>query len=217
MREILPGVFHWTGEHPRIHVQVSSYWVADGGVLIDPLAPPDAGLDWFEAGAAGGGPPQAIVLSNRHHYRQSDRFVKRYGCPVHVPRSGLHEFGPDRQPVEPYDSGDTLPGGLVVHEIGSLCPDDMALHLASAEAVFFADGVVLGGPHGSENSLGFVPDSLMDDPPGTKRGLLASLQRLLDEVSFRHVLCAHGGPVLEDGRQELEDLVRAGGRSAFEL
>ena len=210
MREILPGVHHWTAEHPQIHVQVSSYWLAAPGVLVDPLVPPQEGIEWFDA-------VSAIILSNRHHFRDSARFRERYGCSVHVPRSGLYEFGPDRQPVLAYDPGDTLPGGLVVHEIGALCPDDMALHLPAAEAVLFADGIVLGGPHGAEDLLGFVPDSLMDDPPGTKRGLLASLRRLLDEVPFRHVLCAHGGPLLDTGREQIEELVRVGGRTAFEF
>jgi glyoxylase-like metal-dependent hydrolase (beta-lactamase superfamily II) len=212
--EILPGVFHWRAHHPKIRVLVDSWWLAEGGVLVDPLIPPEEGLDWFES--APGGPPEAIVLSNRHHFRQSDHFQRRFGCAVMVPRSGVHEFS-GKQWVETYDPGDELPGDMVVHEIGSLCPDDMALHLPSAEAVFFADGVVLGGPHGQPGKLGFVPDSLMDDPPKTKDGLLESLRELLDEVEFRHVLLAHGGPVLGDGREQLEELVAIGGRTAFEM
>ncbi|MGH2914965.1 MAG: hypothetical protein ACRDMX_08250 [Solirubrobacteraceae bacterium] len=212
MHEILPGVHHWTAEHPRSRVHGSSYWLPDGGVLIDPLVPVPEGLDWFETPV-----PRAVVLSNRHHFRDSDRFVERFGCEVHVPRAGLQEFGPGRRPVTPYDVGDELPGGLVVHEIGALCPDDMALYLQRSAAVLFADWVVLGGERGTANLPGFVPDSLMDDPPRTKRGLLASLRRLLDETEFRHILCAHGGPLLDEGRAQLEGLVRVGGRTAFEL
>lgn len=214
MEEILPGVVHWTATHPNIRSKVDSWWLPDGGVLIDPLVPPDVGLDWFAEQTV---PPAAIVLSNRHHYRESGRFRERFGCGVHVPRAGLHEFGADRQPVEPYDPGDELPGGLVVYEIGALCPDDMALYLPSAEAVFFADGVV--GVRGERpGRIGFVPPSLMDDPEATTRGLVAALRRLLDRVpDLRHVLMAHGGAVLNEGRSELEKLVAAGGRTAFEF
>lgn len=214
MEEILPGVLHSRTRHPNIHVEVDSWWLPDQGVLIDPLIPPDVGLEWFAEQAT---PPRAVVLSNRHHYRHSGEFRERYGCAVHVPRSGLHDFARDRQPVEPYDPGDELPGGLIVHEIGALCPDDMALHLPAAEAVFFADGVVLGGPHGQQGEVGFVPDSLMDEPEQTKQELLASLQRLLHQIDFRHVLMAHGGPLLDDGRAQLEELVAVGGRTAFEM
>src|SRR5262249_13377420 len=109
--------------------------------------------------------------------------------------------------------------GLVAHEVGAICPDDTALYLESAKAVWFADGVVKGGPHGADDGglLGFVPDSLMDDPPGTKGGLLSSFERLLSALEFEHVLLAHGGPVVGDGRARLQEMVDAGGRTAFEF
>ena len=37
MNEILPGIYHWTAAHPKIKVEVSSYYLADECVLIDPL------------------------------------------------------------------------------------------------------------------------------------------------------------------------------------
>ncbi len=57
----------------------------------------------------------------------------------------------------------------------------------------------------------------MDDPPATKRGLLASCVRLLEEIEFEHLLLAHGGPVIGEGRALLQDLVDVGGRTAFEM
>ena len=160
MEEILPGVVHWRTRHPNIRSEVDSWWLSDAGVLIDPLVPAQGGgLEWFAGQPT---QPAAIVLSNRHHYRGSEAFRERFGCAVHVPRAGLHEFGADRQPVAAYDPGDELPGGLIVHEIDALCPDDMALHLPGAQAVFFADGVV-GARGDAEGALGFVPDALMDD------------------------------------------------------
>jgi Metallo-beta-lactamase superfamily len=212
MREVLPGVVHWTAIHPHIHSEVSSYWVEEDGVLVDPLVPPEeGGIEWFKRRDS---PVVAIVLSNRHHFRDSGRFVEEFGCPVYVPEAGMHEFGDD-EPVIAYGPGEELPGGLVVHEIGALCPDEMALHRPASRAVFIADGVVTGAARGQSSQLGFVPDSLMDDPPETKRGLLAAYQRLLAEVDFDHLLLAHGGPVLDGGRDQLEELVAIGGRTAF--
>jgi hypothetical protein len=208
MNEVLPGVYHWTTIHPRIRIEVSSYWLDDGGVLIDPLIPPDVGIEWFAQRPM---PPSAIVLSNRHHYRHSGELAERYGCPVLCVRAGLHEFA-HGEDVTAFDPGDTLPGGLLAFEIGAICPDEMALYLASARAIWFADGVVREGPDGP---LGFVPDSLLDEPPETKRRLLAAFERALRELDFDHVLLAHGGPVIGDGRAQLEDLIRAGGRTAL--
>ncbi|MGD0453280.1 MAG: hypothetical protein ABSB69_06755 [Solirubrobacteraceae bacterium] len=213
MQETLPGVFHWTGRHPKIHIEVSSYWLDGSGVLFDPLVPAQEGLEWFAERAV---TPTAILLSNRHHHRESQRFVERFGCSVHCNRAGLHEFSRD-DAVEGFDIGETLPGGVVACELGAICPDDTALYVPAKRALVIADGVVRGGPYGESGPLGFVPDSLMDDPPATKRGLLAACARLLAELDFDHLLLAHGGPVVGDGRELLQDLVDSGGRTAFEM
>ena len=85
MKEILPGVFHWSREHPKIHFEVRSYFLPEEGVLIDPLVPTE-GLDAFDT------PPISILLTNRHHYRDSDKFAERFGCTVLCVEQGLHEF-----------------------------------------------------------------------------------------------------------------------------
>lgn len=210
MREVLPGVFHWTTPHPRIHADVSSYWLDGAGVLIDPLVPVEGGLEWFAGRPVR---PTAVLLTNRHHYRDSGRFAEAFGCSVHCHRAGLHEFT-HGEAVEGFAPGDRLPGGVVACEVGGLCPDETALHLPEQRALALADGVVRGGPQGPP---GFVPDALMDDPPATKRELLAAYARLLDELDFEHLLLAHGDPLIGDGRAVLEELVETGGRTAFEL
>jgi hypothetical protein len=210
MREVLPGVFQWTTLHPRIHIDVSSYWLDRVGIVIDPLVPSDDGLEWF-AGRANR--PRAVLLSNRHHYRDSDRFAEAFGCSVHCNRTGLHEFA-DGETVEGFEPGDTLPGGVLACEVGGLCPDETAFYLAEQRAIAVADGLVRGGRGGQ---LGFVPDSLMDDPRATKRALLAAYARLLDRLDFEHVLLAHGDPLIGDGRAQLEQFVRTGGRTVFEI
>ncbi len=89
-------------------------------MLIDPLVPQE-GLGWFQDRL-----PQQIVLTNRHHYRQSDRFVEEFGCVVRCSRPGLHEFegGPD---VEGFEFGEELAPGITAIEIGAICPDETAL------------------------------------------------------------------------------------------
>jgi hypothetical protein len=36
-------------------------------------------------------------------------------------------------------------------------------------------------------------------------------------LEFEHLLLAHGGPVIGEGRKLLQELVEAGGRTAFEM
>jgi len=209
MHEVLPGVYHWETSHPRIGIEVSSYWLEDGGVLLDPLVPEQEGVEWF---AARPQQPRAVLLSNRHHLRDAIRFREAFGSPIMCTRAGLHEFAADEQVVG-FDPGERLPGSVLAKQLGGICPDDTALYLEGHRALAFADGIVRAGAGGA---LGFVPDSLMDDPPATKRALLEGVSRLLAELDFEHVLLAHGAPLIGDGRELLQELVDVEGRTAFE-
>lgn len=193
MDEIAPDLWHWTARHPQIGADVSSYYLADARVLIDPLTPPD-GLDAL----ARLGAPQHVVLSNRHHDRDAWRLREEFGCTVHCIRNGLHELD-GRGPVEPFDFGDELPGGIVVHEVDAICPDETALLIVGKRALACADGVV---QRPGSDELTFVPDSLMDDPRRTKQGLIDAYTRLL-ELDFDLLLLAHGEPIARGGKDAL--------------
>ena len=87
VEEIAPGIWHWAAPHPRIGIRVHSYSLPAERTVIDPIAPPE-GLDWL----AEHGPPEQILLTNRHHYRSSGALVERFGASVRCVREGLHEF-----------------------------------------------------------------------------------------------------------------------------
>lgn len=195
--EIGPGLWHWTASHPRIGVDVSTYYLEPERVLLDPVIP-DEGIEWLEARGA----PEHIVLTNRHHDREAWQLREAFGCDVHCIANGLHELE-GRGPVTPFEFGDELPGGIVVHEVGAICPDETALHIPSHRALAVADGVVRWpGVEG----LSFVPDSLLDDPEETRQGLRDAYSRLL-ELDFDRLLLAHGDPVAEDGKAALRAFV----------
>jgi hypothetical protein len=198
--EIAPGLWHWRTPHPRIHIDVSSYYLEPERVLLDPMIPPE-GLEWLSEH----GPPQHLVLTNRHHDRDAWKLRDTFGCTVHCIRNGLHAIQ-ERGPVEPFDFGDELPGGLVVYEVGSICPDETAMHLPAYRALACADGVIRarGG-----DGLDFVPDSLMDEPERTKAGLRDAYRRLLD-LDFDLLLLAHGDPVVGGAKGELRAFAESG-------
>lgn len=193
MEEIVPGIWHWSATHPKIKIFVHSYYLSQEGVLIDPIEP-DEGLEWF----AEIGPPTDVVLTNRHHYRSSGAFAQRFGVTVHCPRAGLHEFT-HGEAVLPFDPGADLPGGLVAYSVGAICPDESALHVPEHDALAIADGAIRAT---SDHPLTFVPDEYMDDPERTKEGLRESYRRL-EGLEFRHLLLAHGEPVVDSGREML--------------
>jgi hypothetical protein len=186
MKEILPGVFHWTTFHEGIGAYVHSYYVCatDPAVVIDPRVPAQ-GLEWFEQRAL----PLHAYLTNRHHYRHSGQFAERFGTRVWCHKDGLHEYTKGER-VQPFNHGDTLPGGISALAVGVLCPEETAFHIPVGGGILaLGDAIVRHG-----DKLGFVPDAYMgDDPEGVKRGLrevfLGHLAR-----EFDHLLLAHGKP-----------------------
>jgi hypothetical protein len=197
MEEIRPGLHHWTARHPRIHQQVSSYFVEPSRTLIDPMLPPGGGLERFR-----GREPELILLTNRHHSRDSGAFTESLGCPVRCHAAGLPEFEGGAE-VEGFSFGDRLADGIVALEVGAICPEETALHIGVADgALAFADGLIRVG-----GKLGFVPDSLLGDDPGAvKRGLRDAFSRLLDH-DFDCLLFAHGEPLVTGGKEALRGFV----------
>jgi hypothetical protein len=197
VQEIGSGLWHWTGRHEHIRTDVSSHYLVAERVLIDPMIPPE-GLEWFEQHGA----PEHLLLSNRHHDRHAWRLYDAFGSTVHCIRNGLYELE-GRGPVEPFDFGDELPGGVLVHEVDAICPDETALYLPAHRALACADGVVRSR---ASDRLAFVDDYLMDDPEQTKQGLRAAYRRLL-ELDFDVLLLAHGAPVVGGAKEALREFV----------
>ena len=196
MKEIGPGVHHWKAMHPNIRTEVSSYYVEPAATLVDPLLPPD-GVGWFRSRR----PPERIVLTNRHHYRHSDRFEAEFGCTVLASEPGLHEFSDGRE-VEGFAFGDRITDGITAHEVGAICPDETAIHVEVGQGFLaVADGLINYG------GLGFVPDDLIgDDPEAVKDGLLDAYRRLLS-LEFDGLMCAHGDPIPSGAKEALREFV----------
>jgi len=199
IREVLPGVHHWTAIHPKIRMPVDSYYIEPAAVVLDPMVPRE-GLEWFE----GRTPPSQVVLTNRHHLRHSERYAQAFGCPIRCSEPGLHEFAQGPK-VEGFAFGEELAAGITAHQVGAICPDDTALHISteSGGALAFADG--LTRPRGG--GLAFVPGFLMgDDPAAVRAGLRDSLRGLL-ELDFDSLLFAHGEPLIGGGETALREFI----------
>lgn len=197
MEEILPGIHRWTARHPKIGVEVSSHWVPESEAVIDPLLPPDQGVEAFRSR-----PPRRVLLSNRHHLRHSERLAEEYGCTIHCSKAGLHEFE-DGADVEGFEFGEEVAPRIEALEVGAICPDEAALLIRDAGALVIADGIVRYG-----SQLSFVSDNLLgEDPEAVKRGLREAYSRLLDR-DFDHLLFAHGDPVVGGGKEALREFCR---------
>jgi glyoxylase-like metal-dependent hydrolase (beta-lactamase superfamily II) len=187
MEEIAPGVQHWKTTHPNLGVPVSAYWLPELKLLLDPIAVPDEVDDIEE-----------ILLTCRHHLRDSLEAAERFGATVSAPRTGMHDY-PDDTPIQPYDFADPLVGGAVTaHQVGGLSPDETALHIPSVNALSVADGAMRYG-----DDLHFVPDQYMGDPDKDKADLKRGFAELADQLDFDVLLLAHGDPIPTGGREAL--------------
>ena len=170
---------------------VGCHFVAASGTVLDPMLP-DEGIEWFEDHE-----PQRVVLSTRHHLRDSEQIADRFGCPILAHEEGLHEFanGPE---VQGFAFRDRLADDVTALTMDAISPDDSALRIDVAEgAVMFADSVI------NHDGIGFVPDRLIgEDPEGVKRRIRERIANLLDE-DFDHLLFAHGEPVVGGGKEAL--------------
>jgi len=199
MDELAPGLWHWTAFRETIKQTVHSAYDERSRTLIDPMLP-EEGLDWF----AQHGPPERIVLVNRHHVRHSARFVERFGCGVHCHEAGMWDLHDAPVRVQPFRFGDELAPGVVAHRVAAICPEETGLQVGGALAV--ADGL-LRRDHGR---LSFMPDFLLgDDPEGVKRGLADAYLRLAETLDFDVLLLAHGDPLVDGAREALREFASA--------
>jgi hypothetical protein len=198
MREIAPGIVHWTTFHEGIGQEVSSYFVPAAGALID-AREPDEGVD----AVAAYGQPDRVLLTNRHHLRHAARFREAFGCVILAHEAGMHEFADGAPEVAPFAFGVDLGPGVTALEVDAICPEETCLRIDhGGGALAFADAFVRVG-----DGIGFVPDSLLgDDPEDVKRRLLDVAAGLLDEP-FEHLLFAHGDPIVGGGREALRAFV----------
>jgi hypothetical protein len=195
MREILPGVWHWSTFHEPIGAAVSSYYVAPAEIVIDPKLP-EEGLEALP------GEPRQVVLTSGHHTRDAGQFAKAFGIPIRASHQAADYVG-DELAIEPFgDRDEVAPGAIAIH-IGVLCDDEGALHLAVADgAIAFADGL-----HRYGGALGFFSDQLLGEhPERVKAGLKDSFRELLT-LDFDHLLFAHGDPLVGGGKAALRGFV----------
>jgi glyoxylase-like metal-dependent hydrolase (beta-lactamase superfamily II) len=210
VRELQPGLWHWTAPHPEWRESepwdqnVSSYAIDDGErlLLFDPLAPP-AEVEHLAAERE-----TAVVLTCPWHDRDTQRLVERLGVPVYTPLPDSAEYlmqtfgitaeqagegSPDLiwllkegiGEARPYAAGDRLDVG--VDAFPGQKPNDMVLWAESGRAVVAGDTLVDFG-NGLE-----LNERWLQLLKALREQVVAGLRPLL-ELPVEHVLAAHGGP-----------------------
>ena len=197
MKEILPGVWSWSVFNQERGMNFNGHLVVNdaGCVLIDP---PAMGGDELVL-AASAGPPEAVVITNRHHTRDGMTPAGQFRI-----RILLHHLDAEAVPAGvrlggTYKDGDMLPGGLQVITLqDQKSPGECALLCQRAGALLLGDALI-GKPAGALNLL---PPEKYQDVAKARSGI----RRLLD-YSFESVLVGDGEPVLRGGRAAIESFL----------
>ena len=191
MREIAPGLHHWTAPHPEYEPdaepgspadwpeQVGStlYQAPDASVFIDPQVPD--GL-WPALDGLVASRPVVVLTTIRFHGRSRDAVLARYdGVAVR------------------HDA--PMPAGVEALAFPRF--DETMYWLSGPQALVPGDRVVGDG----EGGVRLCPASWLDYIPagGTLEDLRANLRPLLD-LPVEHVLCSHWNAVVGGGHAALE-------------
>jgi glyoxylase-like metal-dependent hydrolase (beta-lactamase superfamily II) len=209
VRELRPGLWHWTAPHPDWEAgepwdqNVSSYALDDGErlFLFDPLALPS------ELEELARSRETAIVLTAPWHERDTKALVERLGIPVFTPlpdsaQDLMDMYGitaeqagdgsPDlvwllreqQGEARPYSPGDRVPFGANV--LAGLKKNDTVIWIESRRAVVSGDTLGDFG-QGLEINEQWLR-------PGVTREQIAEGLRPLLEMPVELVLATHGGP-----------------------
>lgn len=194
MKALLPGIHTWSVFDEEKGLDFNGHLVVndEGCVLIDPPEMDGATLSAIDAL----GPPEAIVITNRHHTRDAMAAAARWrvrillnaldapAIPGHVRLGGI------------YRDGDRLPAGLLVIGLPhQKSPGESALLCRKADAIILGDALI-GRPAGA---LGMLPDGKYADPAKARAALTALL-----EHPFDGVLVGDGASIPRGGRAALE-------------
>ncbi len=198
MEQVQPGIYHWTGHDAEVRAPVHSHYVEPAGVLVDPVVPED-GMTAFDGL---GVRPQQILLTNRRHRREAERFREAFDCAVRIGARAVSET--DGLEAEPFEDGDEVAWGITAITIGHALPEETLFHVAHGEgAAVFGDTLV----HPAGAPIGLPPDDLLGSHPDRLRRRYKEAFRGLLLRDFDMLLLAHGAPVANRGKAALRKLV----------
>lgn len=202
----LPGAWMWSAWQPDRGMAFNSYlFERDGGTIaVDPLPIDDESAAQIER--MGG--VRAIVLTNRDHERDTQRFRERFGARVLASAIEAPLFA---IPVDAtFENGaEVFSGAFAVSLPYAKTPGEIALHLPQERAAVVGDALI-GAPAGG---LSILPDSKLED----RNRFVFALRRLW-ALNLETLLLGDGQPIFTGADAAIRALLeREGGPSIHRL
>ena len=210
MRELAPGLLHWTARHPAWHPEgfgdeVGSFALEtdDALLLVDPLLTADDHVD--ELGALAGGRPVHVLITIGYHVRSAAALAQRLRAHVWGPPAAGRRL-PGDAPFTELEPGTEGPACATTYRIGRPVRGERPLWLPSHGAVAFGDSVVAT----ADGELRMWAQEHVDDRRRRfyRERFAPTLTPILD-LPVRAVLVTHGEPVTEGAATALRGAVEA--------
>lgn len=197
MKELLPGIYTWPWFSEPHGYNFNGHLIlhATGNLCIDPVEPTAADLEEITRFGA-----SQILLTNRNHSRAANKVRERTGARTAIhPADAPHARKEGAELDGELHVGEKI-GPLVVVGAPGKSPGEVVFHWPERKILIVGDAVV-GDPPGRCKLL---PEKVVDD---TAR-LRESVKSLL-ALDFDILLPGDGGPILQDAKKALRELVEA--------
>lgn len=198
MRQVLPHIWQWSWFSPEKQLDFNGHLlhVGDHRVLVDP--PPLSPQEMAEIRQ--GGPIDYIVITNRDHQREADRYREEFRCRVFAPEADAAAMTMEIDKT--FTDGALLPGGIWVIQLqDQKTPGESALYLQHQGGIMIVGDAVIGDP---PDSLRLLPSETYADVEKAKRGL----QRLL-KYEFTTLLVGDGVCIWREAKSALQQILQS--------
>ena len=200
-KRISSNLYQWSEFSVEKQLNFNGYYLINNGesVIIDPPTLVDDELqslkNLIEKNSSS--PLKAILLTNVHHGRMSQKIKEFFGVPVYIHENDVSEL--DFEADHTFVNGDKLFCGLkVIHLKNQKSPGESAFYLEDQKKMFVGDALI-GKVSGKLNML--PPEKFVDIDEARK-----SLQ-VLRSFDFDDLLLGDGECILGKGKETLEEFL----------
>ena len=194
IKNLLPYVFQWKSFSEEKRLNFNGYLVCNKNesVIIDPPELSKKGLEELNLLLSGRNnqPLKAILLTNMHHERSSQKFKNIYSIPIYI--NEVDAAGLDIPPDKTFKAGDNLFCGLKAVQLDNQKSLGETAFFLEAEGLLIVGDALIGKFPGKVNLL---PDEKYKDPEQAKESL-----KVLLKLNFNKLLLGDGESILKNAK-----------------
>jgi len=199
--EVAADIYQWSEFSDEKQLSFNGYYLIHGGesVIIDPPFLSDEGVQSLRhlIEKKIDSPLKAILLTNVHHDRMSQKIREIFGVPLYIHENDAEEL--DFKADHTFADCDKLFCGLrVVHLKNQKSPGESAFYLAARKKIFIGDALIGKVP----GELTLLPPEKFSDINAARKSL-----QVLRNFDFDDLLLGDGGCILGQGKEALQKLL----------